>query len=71
MGGFKQIFSLLEDVHGAVSSEAILRKWFFARCLREGKTLSQFANRLLELLTTLQWTEEAVATLFTNTELVV
>lgn len=68
---FEQILSILEDVYGDVSSEAVLRKRFFARHQKENETLPQYANGLRELMTALQKKEETGAAAFTNTELLV
>lgn len=68
---YEQIVSLLEDVYGDVTSEAVLRKKFFARLQKEDETLAQYANALQELMGVLQKREEQHAASFTNAELVV
>ncbi|KAG8548994.1 hypothetical protein GDO81_023217 [Engystomops pustulosus] len=67
---FEQILSLLEDVYGDVTSEAVLRKRFFSCYQKENESLSQYANSLRELMAALEKKEVAGAASFTNTELV-
>ncbi|XP_069800966.1 uncharacterized protein [Dendropsophus ebraccatus] len=67
---FEQISSILEDVYGDTTSEAMLRKKFFTRYQGEDESLPQYANGLQELMATLQRKEGRGATSFTNAEVV-
>ncbi|XP_069840942.1 uncharacterized protein [Dendropsophus ebraccatus] len=67
---FEQISSILEDVYGDTTSEAMLRKKFFTRYQGEDESLPHYANSLQELMATLQRKEGRGATSFTNAEVV-